>query len=432
MLVIKKHIQIFFIAGSMLLTGIDPVFSQDEVFKGQEPAKEVKTVSQKIDTILQRDYRFDKSGLRFSCDFLTGRFNKVSQKNDSVFTVLISAENYPINASPWYAFYITAQQSKKITVELTYTQSKHRYFPKIRNDGKNWLPVDSSLVQYIQPGKEKFGSGSMPVSANVTVQINKGDTVWLAAQEITSSKDVYAWVDNLPENKKITNGIAGYSTYGKVIRYFTIGKIKKNKPSVVIISRQHPPEVTGYFAMQKFVDVLLSSEKQSRKYRKKLVTYVLPLMNPDGVDYGHWRHNAGGIDLNRDWLQQNQPEVKQVNRFLDSSITANQSKILFFIDFHSTWDDIFYTNIVTKKSNLPGLMDGTLLEMEKQLQMGKLNIRPAAKIESFLSKGYFYNYYNAESVTYEVGDNTSRETIDRKGRVAAKSFLKTLFKLYKK
>jgi hypothetical protein len=72
-----------------------------------------------------------------------------------------------------------------------------------------------------------------------------------------------------------------------------------------------------------------------------------------------------------------------------------------------------------------------LAEMEKELQQGKLNIRASEKNESYVSKGYFYNTYNAESVTYEVGDNTSRDIIEKKGRVAAKSFLKALFKLYK-
>ncbi len=415
----------------MLIIGIDPAFSQKEVFRSKDTVKEIITLSQKIDTIQQRHYKFSNTGLLFSCEFAGGRINNVTQKNDSVFTVLSSAENYPINPSPWYAFYIVSDRSRKLLIELNYTNSKHRYYPKISKDGKNWQPVDSALVEYIQPGKDKFGTGSMPASAKVTLNLNKDDTVWIAAQEVISSKNVYEWIDDLPGNKKINKGIAGYSTFGKEIRYFTIGKIKKNKPSVVIISRQHPPEVTGYFAMQQFVDVLLSNRKQSRKYRRKFVTYVVPLMNPDGADYGHWRHNAGGIDLNRDWLQQNQPEIQQVNHLIDSSTKANNSNVLFFIDFHSTWDDIFYTNTPTKKSNLPGLMDAMLLEMEKELQQGALNIKPSEKNESYVSKGYFYNFYNAESVTYEVGDNTSREIIDRKGRVAAQSFLKTLFKLYK-
>ena len=427
----NKKNQKFILAGLMLFLSISPVFSQVEVFKGQEPAKEISTTNQKIDTLFQRKYYFDKADVLFSCDFLGGRLNKVSQKNDSVFTVLISAENYPINPSPWYAFYITTNYSQKVTVELTYTKSKHRYFPKISADGKNWKPVDSSMVEYIQPGKAKFGEGSNPVSAAVKVNLTKGDTLWLAANDVVSSKDVYAWMDALPKHRKIKHDIAGHSTYGKEIKYFTIGKAKKNKPSIVIISRQHPPEVTGYFAMQQFVDVLLAKSKLSRKYRKKFVTYVVPLMNPDGVDAGHWRHNAGGIDLNRDWSQQNQPEVKNVNHMIDSSITAHQSKILFFIDFHSTYDDIFYTNKVTKPSNLPVLIDAMLSGMEATLKQGKLNVRPAEKIESFVSKGYFYNHYNAESITYEVGDNTSRDIIELKGKVAALSFLKSLFKLYK-
>jgi len=431
LLAFKKTIQLFLISGSLLLLSNDPAFSQDEVFRSKDSVKEVVTISQTIDTIQQRIYQFNQAGIKFSCDFLGGRINNVTQKNDSVFTVLSSAENYPINPSPWYAFFITAQQPKKIFIELTYTNSKHRYYPKISTDGKSWKTVDSTLVQFIQPGKEKFGTGSMPQSAVVTVNLNNNDTVWLAAQEIISSKDVSDWINRLPINKKITHGIAGHSTYGKDIKYFTIGKLKKDKPSVVIISRQHPPEVTGYFAMQKFVEVLLGGEKLSRKYRKKFVTYVVPLMNPDGADYGHWRHNAGGIDLNRDWLQQNQPEVKQVNHLIDSATRSNHSKILFFIDFHSTWDDIFYTNSVTKKSNLPGLMDAILSDMEKELQQGKLNIKQSEKNESFVSKGYFYNNYNAESVTYEVGDNTSKDIIERKGKVAAQSFLKSLFNLYK-
>jgi hypothetical protein len=72
-----------------------------------------------------------------------------------------------------------------------------------------------------------------------------------------------------------------------------------------------------------------------------------------------------------------------------------------------------------------------LSEMQKALKQGDLNIKPSEKNESFVSKGFFYNRYNAEAVTYEVGDNTSKEVIEMKGKVAAESFLKTLFKLNK-
>ena len=75
----------------------------------------------------------------------------------------------------------------------------------------------------------------------------------------------------------------------------------KGKEMLVILSRQHPPELTGYFAMQSFIDELLNDTKLSNDFRKKYRILVYPMVNPDGVDLGHWRHNTGGIDLNRDW-----------------------------------------------------------------------------------------------------------------------------------
>ena len=43
---------------------------------------------------------------------------------------------------------------------------------------------------------------------------------------------------------------------------------------------------------------------------EKFRVLAFPLMNPDGVDLGHWRHNAGGIDLNRDWSTTTRKKLK--------------------------------------------------------------------------------------------------------------------------
>ncbi len=41
---------------------------------------------------------------------------------------------------------------------------------------------------------------------------------------------------------------------------------------------------------------------------------ILPLLNPDGMALGHWRHNLGSVDLNRDWGIFGQPETTAVTR----------------------------------------------------------------------------------------------------------------------
>jgi len=85
-----------------------------------------------------------------------------------------------------------------------------------------------------------------------------------------------------------------------------------SKKALLIISRQHPPEVTGFIAMKSFIETIAGDSEQAKVFRQKFKVYNVPLMNPDGVDNGHWRHNMGGIDLNRDWQAFNQPETRAV------------------------------------------------------------------------------------------------------------------------
>ena len=60
---------------------------------------------------------------------------------------------------------------------------------------------------------------------------------------------------------------------------------------------------------------------------------VFPLMNPDGVDLGHWRHNAGGIDLNRDWALYRQPETRLVADFIVKEVKTQKSQLVLGLDF---------------------------------------------------------------------------------------------------
>lgn len=56
-------------------------------------------------------------------------------------------------------------------------------------------------------------------------------------------------------------------------------------------------------------------------------------MNPDGVDNGHWRHYAGGIDLNRDWANFNRPETRAVKTFMENKIKETRGKFYLVLIF---------------------------------------------------------------------------------------------------
>ena len=54
------------------------------------------------------------------------------------------------------------------------------------------------------------------------------------------------------------------------------------------------------------------------------------------------------------------------------------------------------------------------------------NIKPFENINSVISSRYFYNTYNAESLTYEIGDDTPRDLLKQKGKVSAIKLMQLL------
>jgi hypothetical protein len=360
----------------------------------------------------------EETGVYVRNDFPAGRVNNFQHVNGNLFELKIEPENHPINMSPWYAFKIWSTEKKRIWVQFTYEHGVHRYIPKLSSDGETWQPIDEEHFTFVQEG-----------SAVMNIEVS-ADTLWVAAQEIMDSRRVGAWCKELAADDRISFAIAGQSARGRDLFFMDInnGKTKK-KDIVAIISRQHPPEVTGFLALQAFLDELLSNE-QSADFFKQYRVLVYPLMNPDGVDEGHWRHNTGGIDLNRDWAYYNQPETRQVADHMVNQVNSSRARVVLGLDFHSTQKDVFYTfPDEGPKSVIPGFKKPWLEGIEASIRAAgmayDLNEGPSG-IGQPVSKGWFYTQFNAEGVTYEVGDETPREFIDLKGRVAAQQMIRVL------
>ena len=400
--------------------------AQTPKFKGQPPIELIATESKPIQQQWKGNFPFNNSTVVFSNDFEGARLNGISKTNDSTYTGLITSENTPINMSPWYSFKVWSTKKQSIDLVLTYQENtKHRYFPKLSKDGKRWSSLDSLKYTEYEKGDADFGPGSLPTKIKMSLEIGP-DTLWISGQELETSSRVSGWADSLAQNSFIQKSSIGKSQQGRNLNMLTIGK-PKSKNMLIVISRQHPPEVTGYLAMKAFVENLSSDSKLARKFRKKFTTYVIPLMNPDGVDNGHWRHNAGGIDLNRDWANFNQPETKAVKAFMEHKIEETQGKFYFGIDFHSTWDDIYYTVDPELKGNMPNLVYDWLDDIKKQIDGYDPNIKSNKDIEpTTVSRNYFFATYGAEALVFEIGDNTPRYFIKEKGRISANVLMKIM------
>lgn len=400
--------------------------AQQEKFQGQEPIQIVPTEARPVQKQWKGSYVFDQGALEFNNDFEGARLNGVVKTNDSTYTALITSENTPINISPWYAFQVKSKEARSIYVILTYQDGyKHRYYPKTSTDGSNWKALDSIHYTEIEPGTQPFGAESMALKAQLRLEVGP-EPRWVAGQELETSTHVKAWAERISEKDFAKLSTIGESREGRPMHLLSIGNTD-SKRMIMVISRQHPPEVTGYLAMKAFVETITGDSELAKKFREKYATFVVPLMNPDGVDNGHWRHNAGGIDLNRDWAQFNHPETQAVRDFMKRQEDKSGGKFYFGIDFHSTWDDIYYTLDEKFKGNMPGLIPEWLASMKGALEGYDPNIRPNERLEpTAVSMNYFLKAHGAESLVFEIGDNTDRDFIKDKGRVSAEKLMELL------
>lgn len=116
---------------------------------------------------------------------------------------------------------------------------------------------------------------------------------------------------------------------------------KSGKPVVIVTANIHAGEVDGKEAVLALARDLLN-EKESAVL-KKTVLVIAPNFNPDGNDkFGEWRKtqngptlvgtraNAGGFDLNRDFVKLETPETRAVVGLL------NAWKPVMVIDCHTT------------------------------------------------------------------------------------------------
>ena len=375
----------------------------------------VDTKTKKISFQKKRVFSFNESGVYFSNKFEGARLNNVNQLNDSTYILSILPENKPINDSPYYAFKIWSSSSKKVLLKFQYPKNfKHRYIPKIKSNGI-WKTADSLNF--------KFDDNL----SSLTIKINDNPKT-ISGQELHTSSIVYNWVDQLISGKEsyIKFKEIGKTKLNRPFKVLDIYKgVPKNKPVIVILTRQHPPEVTGYFAFKVFLNTILKENKLSSIFLDKYRILAFPLMNPDGVDLGHWRHNAGGVDTNRDWSFYHQPEIKTTVQYITKVLKKNNSKLILGLDFHSTYYDVFYTNEERKETALPEFLPKWFSDLEKRIPNYKVNEK-ASNSKQPVSKGWFLYGHKAVGITYEIGDDTPKDRIDIIGKESAEAMMKIL------
>ena len=120
------------------------------------------------------------------------------------------------------------------------------------------------------------------------------------------------------------------------------------------------------------------------------------------------------------------PQRVSVKNFLDNLKNRNQP--ILYIDFHSTYKNIFYISDAQLTNSHPNFL---LNWLEKsRLELSKIGYNFSIK-ESYtksnkVSKNYFHNKYNIPSMTYEVSDTEERSKITKSSKILARNLITIL------
>jgi predicted deacylase len=360
-------------------------------------------------------WTFSEVGVTFEAHFPRARMNGCEMLGPDEFGAVVRPENLPVNDSPWFAFRVRSETEKTITLRLRCQGGSLRYRPKISLDGTQWLLLPEECYQQTEDRKE------------AVLKLEIGPRVLhVAAQEPVSRAEMEDWAATLERLPFVTRSTFGTSIKGVPLMRLDIGNAE-SKRKVVIIGRQHPPETTGSMALMRFIESVVADSEQARSFREAFHLVVMPLLNPDGVDAGHWRHNMGHMDLNRDWNAFAQPETRAVREQILA--LKEQGRLFLMLDFHSTFRDVFYTQPDEAASSPPNFTVRWLAGIRRRVP-GYTAERSASPTPTPTTSTYWAHHtFGIPAITYEIGDNTDRTLLKRVAHAAAEEMMELLVEM---
>ncbi len=353
-----------------------------------------------------------------SNEFEGARANDFSQIDENTYQVTIYPENAPINNSPWFAFSIWSDSSMAINLKLFYKSGRHRYLPKVSGEiqGVQFSHIIEQATFDTTDGSVTFGLHVNEIPRTLSAHFMDGILF----------SDLKNYHRSFPDFVDIDT--VGFSNLNYPILEYTSEAQKPGStktPVLLLLSRQHPPEVSSYRTFWWFWKEVISDSQLAQRFRDEFTIKALPMVNPDGVVNGHWRHNFMGVDLNRDWKNFNQPETRAVRDALLPLKDNPDYQVFYGIDFHSTNENILYPileEVITTPDNITQRWASIIQEEQPNLYFRTEEFDTSSPI----SKNWIYHTFGSDAVTFEVDDELDDAQIQQLGQKAARSLMTLL------
>ncbi len=326
--------------------------------------------------------------ISFDANFESGNINTVSTTDSINYTVTTISDI----GGRWFYFRIRGVRNKFIRVTITSTDVNRPMYSYNNRDFTRFTASESPSLRMFQ---KTFTEDTVYVAYYTPYNFS------FLQERITEWKlSSYVKVDTL-----------GLTDHGFPIQQITITdqSIPNNeKYRVWIHARTHPGETPSSWHFDGIVQKLLSDDEVISFYRQKIIFYLIPFTNPDGVYYGRSRTNFSGIDVESNWNKSDAETSKEVKILKQRMAQINSEKILsVFNNLHSQAASYCTFWIHTPSSTNPKYY-------RKEYQFSNLNTSdnpyfdPGDYSESNLSavfpEGWLWNNHGEQvlALTYET------------------------------
>ena len=358
----------------------------------------------------------DTGEYRLWDDYAGGRLGVCEVLGPSEVRLTITPEiEGEINPSPWYSFAVRPFPDREVPdaplrITLDYGDFAHRYWPKVSRDRRDWSRLEDRQVN-IEDGRAVISMEPLDASR------------FISAQALITDVHYDDWMSRMrKKHDHVRRTNFGYSTERRPLGALHINGEAENL--VLVLGRQHPPEVSGAKALFEFVETVLEGRwKACRKPASSACRFythfgllVVPLMNPDGVARGNWRLSTQGVDLNRDWGPFTQPETRKVAGYVERLVQDGR-RLRLVLDFHSTDRSLAYTQAHREYTDPTGFAK-IWIDLAHDLG-AEFAHGPRRTSGIRTAKNYFFETYRIPSITYEVADEASDARIKTNARAVA-------------
>lgn len=352
------------------------------------------------------------SGLAVGTGFERARASACTITGPDRIEVVVRPETVPVNDSAWYAFRIDSSETRTVSVTLRYRDGTHRYHPQTSVDGVLWEPVPADGAQL---------AVRAPV-AQFTVTVPPGG-ITVAAQPLeTVAAALGRWEESVAAGR-LERRVFGTSVRGApLVALATPAPAARD--TLVLVARQHPPEATGALAFDAFLARLLEDDPLASRFRGATAILALPVLNPDGIAAGHWRTNAGLVDLNRDWGAGTQPETRAATALIEA--VHGHRPVVALVDFHSTRRSVLYAHPAGDALHPPGLVEAWFARWQSVPDGRFPPVSRSFTPEELTSKTWGRVRLGISPVTYEEADTATPADIRRSARASAEALMETI------